>query len=980
LSSRITERTLYPFIGRVFEKFGWRYFSETGLDERFPDLVFEGDGAKVISEVKIDSEIQLTKAIIEADQKARRLGTRNAVALLFPSYVRDVPLGELERNYPRMKVSAIILTDWLADRRELALEDLAETFTTSFKDWLQTRKTRVSYDLVVDVARDSIREIAGYLRQSLTQKPVFDSAMTVVGRFDIYKSLLEDFSGVSEEEARLYIADITAYILVNQLLFYHIISEKLGYDKLPEIDPLNPPKEFLNILEQTFRNGREAYPHILGFDLFPVLRSDLRIVYVIARIVSTLKALRPQHIREDLFGRLYHETIPPETRKNLGAFYTKPEAAKLLAALAIDRWDVKVLDPACGSGTLLVEAYQRKAALAPPMSKEELHKKLINDIWGIDVMHFASHMTSMNLTAQNIEVPLKPHVLSQDGIKTMVESALEKEKSDPPRITEEQTLTRWLELMRKERIPKDFDVVIMNPPFTRRERIPAKKEDLEKLVPEVKGKTGYWAYFVVAVDKLLKEHGTLAIVIPEEFFVGRGAQCVRDYIFNRYCPVYVIRSCVEIAFSESALYRDYLIVLKKAKAGAPLTVVILNKKLIDVQKDIEDIARQIKDFTASLSLKISKEEFDAIKFLETDIALRHRQNLKPLVGFNAIEAQIIALELLNEIKDNPTLEELRKAGKVKLRLYRPGQFKVKGVERYSEKLFCSRYGARSPNVTFIVDKADKDKVRLKLKQSPSTFFDVPHTATVPSLRSYSGVKRFDITNEEEFAIIDPNVIPRHVINLTGMLPLSEVSKASKDIKEAYNSIGGNALIARRVQLTSPGAYWLAFFSSNKILGSQLPSIQFKNYNEGKLLTLYWNSVITLIQLLSFVAESRGSWVSLDHNRVWLNIHVPNIDSLKNKLVQKALILFDKIGKADVKPLFWRIKEHNSIQREIDELALEMLGLEHWRSRLDEIYDAVAKELETMHKILETSRRQPKKTKTGLERTGRPSQKLDIWIK
>jgi hypothetical protein len=101
LSSRITERTLYLFIGRVFEKFGWRYFSETGLDERFPYLVFEGDGAKVIFGVKIDSEIQLTKAIIDADQKARKLGTRNAVALLFSSYVRDIPLSELEHNYSR---------------------------------------------------------------------------------------------------------------------------------------------------------------------------------------------------------------------------------------------------------------------------------------------------------------------------------------------------------------------------------------------------------------------------------------------------------------------------------------------------------------------------------------------------------------------------------------------------------------------------------------------------------------------------------------------------------------------------------------------------------------------------------------------------------------------------------------------------------------------------------------------------------------
>ncbi|MDI6805908.1 MAG: hypothetical protein QMD20_04505 [Candidatus Bathyarchaeia archaeon] len=91
------------YISKVFERFGWRCFHEFGVDERFPDLVIEGDGAKVVGEVKIDSEIQLTRAIIDADQKARRLGTRNAIALLFPSYVRNISLSELERNYPRKR-------------------------------------------------------------------------------------------------------------------------------------------------------------------------------------------------------------------------------------------------------------------------------------------------------------------------------------------------------------------------------------------------------------------------------------------------------------------------------------------------------------------------------------------------------------------------------------------------------------------------------------------------------------------------------------------------------------------------------------------------------------------------------------------------------------------------------------------------------------------------------------------------------------
>jgi|GEM_PF-6498773 hypothetical protein len=92
--------------------------------------------------------------------------------------------------------------------------------------------------------------------------------MDFVGRFDIYKNLLEDFSGVKEDEARLYIADIKAYILVNQLLFYHIISEKLGYGRLPDVDPLNPPKDFLDVLDETFKKARDTYTHILGFDLF----------------------------------------------------------------------------------------------------------------------------------------------------------------------------------------------------------------------------------------------------------------------------------------------------------------------------------------------------------------------------------------------------------------------------------------------------------------------------------------------------------------------------------------------------------------------------------------------------------------------------------------------------------------------------------------------------------------------------------------
>ncbi|MGQ9538635.1 MAG: HsdM family class I SAM-dependent methyltransferase, partial [Candidatus Bathycorpusculaceae bacterium] len=670
----------------------------------------------------------------------------------------------------------------------------------------------------------------------------------------------------------------------------------------------------------------------------------------------------------DLLGRLYHETIPPETRKNLGAFYTKPEAAKLLAALAIDRWDAKVLDPACGSGTLLVEAYQRKAALAPPLSKEELHKRLIEDIWGIDVMHFAFHMTSMNLTAQDIEVPLKPHVLSQDGIKTMVESASEETADDPPKNAEE-SLTKWLELMREEKIPKNFDVAIMNPPFTRRERIPAKKEDLEKLVPEVKGKTGYWAYFVVAADKLLKEGGTLAMVIPEEFFAGSAAKSVRRYLLSKgYQIKFVVRSTVELAFSESALYRDYLIVLKRAKDSTlPLTLILLNKKLDEVK--IEGIVDDLRNFLASLDDNYYSTSATMMKILEAEKLLtRHIENWKPLVGSNTLETYLLVLELLEKIKEYPTLKDMEDKKLVKIRVYNPGQYKTRGVESFARKLFASKFGSKSPNIAFIIQQRDKNRTLLRLKEG-KTSFHVSYRATVPSLRTYSQAQHMDLTNDEEVAIIDIGAIPSEALQLSGLVPIEFAVRAAKDIKDAYQVLASNLLLVRRVQLSSPQLFWLALYSDNQVISNAvLLNVQITNSNLAKILTLYLNSAIVLLQLLSFVVETRGTWVDLHGDQVWSHLHIPNINKIEEgSLLNKALKMFNKLGKVDVGSLFWRIKEHDPVQREIDELALEMLGLEDWKPRLDEIYDALAKELEAMHKILETSRKPSTKQKAKREK-------------
>lgn len=972
----VRERTLYNYICRVFTKYGWKCYEQVGVEGKEPDLIIEREDVGIASEVKIDTEIKLNEAIVDAFGKACLLKLPHSMALLFPKYVREMPLSEIEKAYPNLPVTAIFLTQWLSDRKTFTLDSLAQLLTSSYQNWLKTKIVTVNYDLVVESTRDNIRDLATYLRSHMYRKPILNTALAVIGRFDIYRSQLEDFSGALEKEAKLYIADIAAYILANQLLFYHILSEKLDYEKLPEINPIAPPSDLLETLDKLFETARKTHPHIFSLDLFPLLieTRDRRVLNVVARLIANFKAIHPQHIREDLFGRLYHETIPPETRKNLGAFYTKPEAAKLLATLAIDKFDSKVLDPACGSGTLLVESYHRKLKLAPPLPREELHKQFVNDIYGIDIMHFATHMTTTNLTAQNISMPVKPNVYSRDGVASMIQCL--QTNDDPPSIT---PITRWIDMMAGIGIPYGFDIVIMNPPFTRRKRIPSDiRGTLEKLVPEVTGVTGYWAYFFMASDRVLKQNGILAAVTPEEFFVGGAAETVRRYLTEHgYLPQYIVRSATEIAFSEGAHYRDYLAVFKKG-LKVPLVVVILKRTLQDIRDKIEEIGEKIKDFAESPQNIFSSEDVEMFKVPDVpELMKRHISNLKPFVGFNTVKAQRIGLELLNKLENEPTIDDLQTQGLIKVRLYRPGQYKEKGVEVYAEKLFASRYGSRSPNVTFLVDKTKPSAISLRSKKR-DVRFDAPLKALVPSLRTYSAVSHMNVTDEEEYAIVDPDVLPSHVSRFSGLVPRDKVRRACRDIKIAYDNLSGNILLARRIRLTSPQAYWLAFYSDNVMLGSQLPSIKCGESVYSKVLAIYLNSIITLLQLISFTAETEGAWVSLDHERVWSNIHVPK-PTIGRKLVATTVKLFDEISKLDVKSLYLRVRERDEVQRAIDKLALQLVGLEEWVNRLDELYDAITNELEAMLRLMKVPTKTKKKGRGREEGEEEKLEPLERWL-
>ena len=1009
MSTRITERSLYPLVIEVLQETAERFgievsgVSEVSIGDRYPDIILNLDNYAILLQIKIDSSTKLIEDITKTYPIARKIGA-DLIAILLPTSVREIGLEAIRGVGRGLAIKrALVLTPWLSkDIMDATLEQLALELLTAFARYAKTRLPVVDFLTIARLSREVITELSSIVRAHSKLSAYRDMAQAIVGRFDFYRALLSDF--VEEEEVMgTYVADIVAYIIVIELLFAHIASIKsYGASVLPLVEnPLDPPRELIHELRTNIEGSGlidmyarvlEALSHVLR-TLEALDERDPRIRRTLARYIYAIRVLRPEHVEEELLGRIYQEGLPPETRKNLGAFFTHPRAAQLLAGLAVEGADEKVLDPACGSGTLLAAAYEAKMryALRAGMDRHEAHRRFLNeDVVGIDIMQFAKELTSVNLIMQDIGVGnVRPRVFFGDGVRKMLSAIPVRPGDDPPSL---EFVRAAVEAYERLALPREgFDVVIMNPPFTRRERIPeAVRSELKKSLGDVvRGKTGYWAYFFAAADNVVKPGGRIAAVTPEEFFAGRSAESLRRFLFSpseknyRYTVMYVVKSAADVAFSERTSYRDYLVVMKKIplhEEPGPLIYVVLKKRKDELtHEDLEALIHRIKEAREG---GVGREDELAYiaKIQRPDLVLeKHISNLKPLVGFLYPRAQELFIELLDILADKPSLGDL-----ADIVVYNPGQHvadrrRFRGVEDYARRLFLVRYGARGKKAFRIVDERAHEVLVVPSKSKMRNSIDKAYLA--PSLRSPAGVKLMDISACHEYAIIDERALSKRAWEQAGFVERGKLLEAVKDVRAAHDDKACRILIARRLRLTSPNIYWLAFYSDKPMLFTTSPFLGVRPKRMSgqgdalKALALSLNSSLTLLQLLGFFVETEGAFVTLHGELVWSHIRVPDIrgEDVREVLAGAFDRASERIAKHGVPSLFERLKHEDELQRAVDEAVIEAAGLEGCLS-VDELQEAVYRELEMLRRVFESTRkparprvmRKPRATRT-LER-------------
>jgi len=147
---------------------------------------------------------------------------------------------------------------------------------------------------------------------------------------------------------------------------------------------------------------------------------------------------------------------------------------------------------------------------------------------------------------------------------------------------------------------ESVDVVIMNPPFTRQERIPEEYKiklagRFREYADNLTGQSGLHGYFILLADVFLNVGGRLAFVLPATVLRLQSMEGLRKFLIDNYRLDYIITTEQRSAFSEAARFREILLIATKTKENLEASkCLFVNLKRIPVDSaDSDFLAEEI---------------------------------------------------------------------------------------------------------------------------------------------------------------------------------------------------------------------------------------------------------------------------------------------------------------------------------------------------------------------------------------------------
>jgi len=882
------------------------------------------------------------------------LELKGGFALLYPEDLsQPLPLEVIIKLTQKLKFKAVAMFPPKDTRKNFAVyEGSLPEIAKILADHILSPPEYVepSTEYIIRTLQNAATYITATLRY-LTGKELED----LFGGKEVFGNILQ-YEGEKYPVEALRLA--SAYLLINQILFYHVLSVRVP-DKFPELDsekikrPSDLNEYFAKVLDINYRT-------VFSYDVASRIPSGF--VDQTKAVIAVVKGLAPEKVGGDLLGTIFHDLVPFQVRKTVAAFYTNVLAAETLAWLAIDEPEAKVADFAVGSGGLLVAAYRRKRFLLEKEKGEfspKDHKRFLDqELLGIDVMPFAASVAACHLALQTPEyftdrvnvaiwdsTELSPSrvIPSIAGLEFVMRGQTDLESFVRPPKKKKGVVSLTGEIPKEIKLEK-YDVTIMNPPFTRQERMPedyknALLERFKEYREYIGGQMGYFGYFALLADRFLKDEGRIAFVLPATALHVRSSEGIRKIWAEKYHIEYIITTWHRLAFSESVIFREILLVAKKIKPRSDaITKVCVLKKLPDKISKAREIAERIKNV---------KKDYE-----DSDVVVK----IHPYSKLTADTTDWHTFVSLSDLKLVDSLEEVL-ASKKLTPLSALTSARRSDLEHFKFREFhgfilsSAERGLRESDV-WIVDRI-KGKTLIARHKERIHEVAVPLSNLARALRRFSYTNTIDVDKTLDYLIVDwfkeIEEMARSVVPANALRKFD--SSVVQSWKKKFEERRAHLLLGRRLYLSAPGTSLIAFYSDKPAAGIDLWGFLDLNKADAKILSLWLNSSFNILQLLYMGVACEGPWMKL-HDYMMDRLLVPDPNKLIETEKKRILDVFEKVKEIPFPSITEQLKTKFQARKTIDLMWLKVLGCKGFSNEmLDRLYDSLLKELEIIGRLM-----------------------------
>lgn len=411
---RTVESTINVWVAGIIQDSGWctakaeRTRTVSGKHGKRPDIIVRPKGTGSVNQAVI-IELETNRNNLE-----REVGDRLHVTLEKGNIQPSAIVGVL---FPDEMAHADDVDDFRAKFGSSELEYFVHDHTNRFPatGYLRgnitdvitaTRISMIPKSVVDDYTKAVQNEIIGI---SGVLAGTDDGTKAEIAGILGYNRDPDSLYGMSDEQAGY----MSALMILNAGIFYEELTKHLT-----EVRPLSslgaipgaPTKHDVIAGMNLALKVNYAPVFSVAIKLLNAVPDGFasKITDAMLRAVSAVMRLGMQN-SGDVYGALYQNDLIE--RKKSASFYTRPEAATLLAGLVLPLagdglWmdtsrikSLRVGDFACGTGMLLTAAYNQIINYhGDDASAAKMHPDVMRDVlWGFDIMPTATHLTVSNL-------------------------------------------------------------------------------------------------------------------------------------------------------------------------------------------------------------------------------------------------------------------------------------------------------------------------------------------------------------------------------------------------------------------------------------------------------------------------------------------------------------------------------------------------------------------------------------------------------